>query len=96
MAAALAAIAGGRGVLVVTVVVGGVLSIRTCSRAVPAWNVDPSAQPTPLTATVWPWAPSETVTTSPFLNALCRPACVTVTVNDCGAAVPKTAALLHA
>ena len=42
--------------------------------------------------TGWPLEPTVTVTTWPGASELCRPACVTVTVNVCGPdAVPNTA-----
>ena len=73
-----------------------VLGVRAWSTAVLVVSVDPSAQPAPRTETVCPSLPTETVTTSPVWKLLCLPACVTVTVNDCGAAtVPTTIALEH-
>ena len=75
--------------VVVDVVVGGAL--KACTSTSLAATDEPVAQPSALTRTVWPAAPTVTVTTWPGVSELCSPVFVTVTVKVCGEeVVPRT------
>ena len=77
-------------VVVVDVVVVGLVDIAWTSTSRAATD-EPVAQPSALTRTVWPAAPTVTVTTWPGASELCSPAFVTVTVKVCGEeVVPRT------